>query len=630
MTFPQQLERAWRLRTSLALRCWSVKRWRWRAGTNITADSIAQHLHDTADSVFDSVTRASYDRLDLQQAIDAIIPDDNVGDSFASAMQLNLASGKLDGWINSLQDDDVYRFTPESSGRLQLDANSDWLDSLGWSINSNGQSLQTGALEAKAVSLVAGQTYELRVTAGDEIGTFALGWTFQADQSGSGGTSDNGSGDTSFNPTQLGPVDYWQRNVNAGSAYRMQATEDGMFSVLWKNADSPTGQLSLTPIGGTALVDSTWEGGALRLDTPVKAGQWLDLRLPGVSQDQGELSIANVLSQSGNHLKLDGTANGDTIAVDTNNGLSVAIGSINYRFAAGQISSLEIDTDSGSDQLIVNGSSQAENVTLKTGVASIENSQLTIRAVGAEAVSFNGAGGADVASLYDTNGDDALSLRPLQAEMSGAGFQFNITDVDRIFIHATAGGQDIGYIYDSAGDDRLSVRPQFSSITGPSYYNYISGIERLYAYSTAGGNDVAELYDSAGNDRFSTSGDAASVVGPGFSSYTKFFEQVNVYATSGGNDVAALYGSSKQTQWQRGSDFVSFNEDSWNREARGFERVDAFVAGQSLALPIPGFRRSSLSIARVYPYLTPHQSAPLSHWIRVPIAHPWLLQRLKR
>ena len=333
----------------------------------------------------------------------------------------------------------------------------------------------------------------------------------------------------------------------------------------------------------------------------MKAGQWLDLRLPGVSNDQGELSIANVLSQSGNHLRLDGTANADTIAVDTNNGLSVAIGSINYRFAAGQISSLEIDTDSGSDQLIVNGSSQAENVTLKTGVASIENSQLTIRAVGAEAVSFNGAGGADVASLYDTNGDDALSLRPLQAEMSGAGFQFNITEVDRIFIHATAGGQDIGYIYDSAGDDRLSVRPQFSSITGPSYYNYISGIERLYAYSTAGGNDVAELYDSAGNDRFSTSGDAASVVGPGFSSYTKFFEQVNVYATSGGNDVAALYGSSKQTQWQRGSDFVSFSEDTWNREARGFERVDAFVAGQSLALPINGLSIESLSLPNATP-----------------------------
>ena len=87
--------------------------------SNITSDSIAQHLHNTADSVFDSITKASYDRLDLQQAIDAIIPDDSVGDNSRTATSLNLSAGKLDGWINSLQDDDVYRFTANASGRLQ-------------------------------------------------------------------------------------------------------------------------------------------------------------------------------------------------------------------------------------------------------------------------------------------------------------------------------------------------------------------------------------------------------------------------------------------------------------------------------------------------------------------------------
>ena len=107
--------------------------------SNITADSIAQLLHHTADSVFVSITKASYDRLDLEQAIDAIIPDDSVGDSSAAALGLNLSTGKLDGWINSLQDEDVYRFTANASGRLQLDADSDWLDSLGWSISNNGQ-----------------------------------------------------------------------------------------------------------------------------------------------------------------------------------------------------------------------------------------------------------------------------------------------------------------------------------------------------------------------------------------------------------------------------------------------------------------------------------------------------------
>lgn len=555
--------------------------------SNISADSIAQHLHNTADSVFDSITKASYDRLDLQNAIDAIIPDDNVGNDFSTAAELNLSAGKMDGWINSLQDDDVYRFTAKASGQLQFDANSDWLDSLGWSLSSNGQSVQTGGLDPKSISLVAGQTYEFRITAGDEIGPFSLGWNFQAADSGGGG-SNGGAANGSSTPTQLGSIDFWQNNVNAGSAYRVQAVEDGIFTVQWRNPDSASGQLTLTPVGGNALTDATWDNGTLRLDAPAKAGQWFDLRLPGVGSDQGELSIANLLSQSGSHLQLNGTANGDTIAVDTSNGLSLSIGSIDYRFAAGQISDIDIDYGAGGDKLLITGSSQADSITLRTGDAQFENSQLKIHAVGVEEVSFNGGGGADSAIMFDTDGDDTIIVKPLQAEMVGAGYKFSATDVERVFIHATAGGQDIGNIYDSVGDDRLSVRPQFSSITGPGYYNYISGIERLYAYATAGGHDEAQLYDSAGNDRFTTSGDAASLVGPNFSSYTKYFEQVDVYATAGGYDTASLYGSSQQTQWQRGADFVSFSEATWDREARGFERVDAFVAGQTFALAMNG------------------------------------------
>jgi hypothetical protein len=463
-----------------------------------------------------------------------------------------------------------------------LDADSDWLDTLGWSISTNGQILESGALASKSVSLVAGQSYELRIVAGDEIGTFSMGWNLQDDSSGGGGKG----GTTAV--TEIGPVDYWQNTVNAGSAYRVQATQDGMFSVLWQNADSQAGQLSMNPVGGAVVNDATWENGGLRLDVQATAGQWFDLRLPRASGDQGELSIANVLSQTGKQLHLDGTSQNDMIAVNSQNGLSVSIGTIDYRFAAGQINNLEIDSSSGSDKLVLVGSSQADSITLRAGLTEFENNQLTIRAVGTEEVTFHGNGGADSASLYDTDGDDTLTLRPFSAEMVGPGYKFNVTDVDRIFIHATAGGQDVGNIYDSVGDDRLSVRPQFSSVTGPGYYNYISGIERLYAYGTAGGRDVAELYDSRGNDRFSTNGDAASIVGPGFSSYTKFFEQVKVHATAGGQDVAALYGSGQQTQWQRGSDFVSFSEDTWSREARGFERVDAFLNGQAHSMAMSG------------------------------------------
>ena len=207
---------------------------------NITPDSIAEHLRSTADSVFDSITKASYDRLDLQNAIDAIIPDDTIGDSFGTAQSLDLNAGSLSSWINSLSDDDVFRFTANASGKLNLDADSNWLDSLSWSISSGGQSFESGALAAKTISLVGGQTYELRVSADDEIGPYKLGFSFTTN--GSDGESGGGSGGTT--PTQIGAVDYWSGNVNAGGTFRAQATDDGTFSVLWKNPDSALGQLA--------------------------------------------------------------------------------------------------------------------------------------------------------------------------------------------------------------------------------------------------------------------------------------------------------------------------------------------------------------------------------------------------
>ena len=190
------------------------------------------------------------------------------------------------------------------------------------------------------------------------------------------------------------------------------------------------------------------------------------------------------------------------MSVNIQNGLSISIGNIDYRYAANQIDDLQIDAGGNSDRLVITGSNQAEKIFLNPTLTTLESAAMNVRAVGFEDVSFVGNGGADSGYLYDSNGDDTLTIRPQQAEMNGAGYKYSISDTDRIFIHATAGGQDIGYLYDSAGDDRLSVRPQFSSMTGEGYYSYISGVERLYAYGTAGGNDIADLYDSSGKDRF--------------------------------------------------------------------------------------------------------------------------------
>ncbi|MCA9132888.1 MAG: S8 family serine peptidase, partial [Planctomycetales bacterium] len=330
----------------------------------INASSIADHLHATADSVYDALTGSSYDRLNLQQAIDTLLPDDLVGDSPASAAPLDLGAPRLEGWINTLGDQDVYRFTAAASGSLHLDAGSEWLDTLQWSLQSAGQQIQSGGLEPAAVQLIAGQTYELLVSANREIGSFSFDLDFQLAGGGQGTGESVPPGD---NPINLGPVAYKEQTLAAGSQLRVQAVHDGIFTVQWTAPDQPAGAMSVSSSAGDEARDATWSHGALRIDLPVVAGQWLDIRLPDSGGGSGELALAGVLSQLGSTLQVQGTMNGDELAVSLQDGLQLRFGKIEYAYPAGAISHLQIEAQGSNDRLHLLGSPQSDQVELRPG-----------------------------------------------------------------------------------------------------------------------------------------------------------------------------------------------------------------------------------------------------------------------
>lgn len=545
---------------------------------DITATKIMDWLHDTADTVYDSLTSASYDRLNLQTAIDTLIPDDDVGDSTAQAQPLNLSQKSLSGWVNRLGDTDVYRFTTSAAGQFTLDADSQWLDSLRWDLSSNGQSIGSGSLASQTFHLQGNQTYELHLAADQEIGPFQLGLNFQADPTPPSQTTPPPPATL----TILGSVDYMDREVAAGTAYRATAMHDGIFTVQWTNPDAALGSLSVRDAAGVSHTDATWEAGVLRLDLSAKAGQSFEFQLPGAAGDAGNLIVADVVDLRAGQLKIHDTSAGDNVQLDLSRGVGVDYNRVHYDFQAAQVSHIAVDGAVNNDQLSIIGSALADKVDLKPSLVTLENTSLSLVATGVEQVHFDsGTGGPDRVYLYDSDGNDTLNARPGSAELIGAGYRFSVEHVDRVFVHATGQGEDLAYLYDSAGDDQLSVRPQFTSMWGDGYFNSIRGFERVYVYATAGGTDTADLYDSSGDDRFSTGGEAASIVGNGFFSYTRYFEQVYAHATAGGHDVATLYGSNQQTEWQRGSDFISYRETSWDRNAQGFEKVEAYIAGQS-------------------------------------------------
>lgn len=546
---------------------------------SITVDSITNHLRDTADSVFDSATGLTYDVLNVQNAIESILPSDSVGDDLQSASSLDLTSTTTDTWLNSLSDTDVYSFVASANGTLEVDLESQFLDTASWSLFADGQQISTGAMEAGSVELVAGQSYEFRVAASDAIGPLSIGLEFEesSDPGNGSGSGGNTGGGSSVADADLGSVDYLEQSVASGSIYSATATQDGTFTVVWNNPSSASGAVHVSQDGTTLAQSSNWQDGSVRLDFQVQAGQELQISVPGIASDDGQLVIANLLEQAGSTVHLGGTLNADEFSLSLQNGVSVSVGQIEYALDPLNLQQLNIDGDGSNDSIQVVGATGSDKVDLRPGSSTIVSGGYSIALESVEEVSYTSGGGPDRVYLYDSDTDDTLTARPREAELVGVGYRFSVEEVDRIFIHATGGGQDFAYLYDSDGDDRLSVRPQFTSITGEGFFNYVRGFERVYAYANAGGSDTADLYDSENDDRFSTSGVSASIVGPGFSSFTRSFEQVNAHASAGGNDLATLYGSGQQTNWQQGSDFVSFSESSWQREARGFRDIETYV-----------------------------------------------------
>ena len=188
-------------------------------------------------------------------------------------------------------------------------------------------------------------------------------------------------------------------------------------------------------------------------------------------------------------------------------------------------------------------------------------------------------------------------------DREGVGFQYDVIDVGRIFVHGTVGGTDTAFLHDGQGDDSLSVRPQFTSIRSDDAFQLAYGFERVYAYANAGGFDTAKLYDSVGDDTISISAGRSAISGPGYRVTARGFDTTEAIASGGGVDIARIYGDESGNQWRHSDDQVQWTgADGQVRVARNFERVEAFEQLEQIELEALS-NLSSLQPASIVPWL---------------------------
>jgi subtilisin family serine protease len=577
--------------------------------SNITQDTIYNHMMKTATSIFDTATKQSYKMINLGAAIDALMPTDDFGSTAATAFNLGSLSGKSakSGVVSKTSDVDYFKFTAGSSGTVTFTATTH--DDMQATWSGTGGTVSGAHGETYTFQVVAGQTYAVGIGTSDGVGHYDL--------------AINSVSDEKF--TDWGAVTQMQKTdvANSGTTwYRIKATQTGyltaeaLFATAGGNID-----IAVYGTNQKLLATGTTRPTGKRVDVMVSAGQEYLLKVSGTNADI-DFRITNLLSRTGTTLNFAGTSAADTFGfkIDPTQ-YTLCVNGTTYTFAKTLMSQITFNGGDGDDSISMTGSAAAESAVLKIGGVTFKGAGVTANAVGVENVTVNGGGGNDSAQLFDSAGNDQLLMGYKfatltgtnyshavnafsnisatastgddvamlldsagndtyraysdRAEMKGAGYTNTATGFDTTNATATT-GTDTAYFYDSAGDDVFTASPTSAKMSGAGYVNTADTFDVACGYASTG-NDSAYLYDSAGNDSYRSYSDRATMAGTGYSNTAYTFDST-IGRSSKGNDTATMYDSRGDDVYVIDADRAQMSGADFRNTAVGFKRNIAYAS----------------------------------------------------
>ncbi len=535
--------------------------------TNITQDMIYNHMMATADTVYDAATRLSYKRLDLEAAIDALMPEDDYGSTAATAYNLGTLSGSssVSGAINRLNDADYFRFTAAASGNVTFNLTSTSGNVAGaWqAFGANGQSLAAQNGSTLSLAVTAGQSYAVRLSSTGGMGQYSFDITAAS----------------AFSYRDWGSVAYSELNntaVAGESWYRVQTTQNGTFTVQGAfNAANGNVDVELYNANRQLVASGVTTGGQARVDAAAAAGTEFYVRVTGANNNV-DFKLVNLVSHVGGTVTVGGTAGDDVFTFTAGAVHHISVNGVGYSFASAAANRFVFSAGAGNDAIALTGSATKETGVVRVGAVTLSGDSYVASATGAETITLHSGGGAgDIVRFYDSAGDDRVISRQTHTTMTGAGFSHAAYGFATVEAYASQGA-DQAELYDSAGNDHFQGKSHGSTLKGAGYSRFVAGFDTVYAYSTAGGNDTAELWDSPGDDVFTARPTYATLRSANTFNSVHQFENVYGYAVYGGRDYAFLYDSPQDDvfisrpaySYLRGSNFYNF--------AKGFDSVRSY------------------------------------------------------
>ncbi len=511
----------------------------------VAQDTIYELMRNTADTVLDPATGQAYCRLNLQRAIDAIMPADDFGSSATTAYSLgtlsNSKSRSLSGTVGKLDDSDWFTFAAAQTGNVVLTVDTagnmlpDWRFAEG--MFGDGPSKLQLAGGTLSFDVIAGGVYTVGLGTRTGLGHYSIDFGLDAE----------------FSYTDWGTIRQQQFLDNQisgdGQWFAFTAADDGILpaEAFFSHADGNV-DLELFDAQRQLLAGSYGTVDAERVDVEASAGETFFLHAfvgdGGSGGGQVDLRLTNLVTQDGTAVTVRGTAGDDDFTFAAGAVHCLTINGVAYQFDAAAAGSVAFDGLGGSDTAILTGTAGADRGILRVGSAELTGSQYRVVATGVETITARGAGGTDVVRLYDSPGDDTLIGTPTRSTLYGDGFHNTAEGFRYVHAYGNAGGKDVAELYDSAGNDVFVATPIQGNLYGERFYVRAKRFRYVHAYSTAGGNDVAKMYDSAGDDVLIVTPTESTLYGNRFFARANNFRYVHTYARAGGNDVARMYDSS--------------------------------------------------------------------------------------
>lgn len=504
---------------------------------DVTQETLYNVMFDTADVIHDTETGLDYRRLNVQQAVDTIMPADDFASDPAAAYALGTISHttSLSGAIARLDDLDWFTFTAGATGTLTLSATvtGDLLPR--WEVATAAATTPGGSGNAFSIEVIGGEIYTVGLATGDGLGYY----TIDLDIESAAETIDLGIVlQERFEENRIDATGQW---------FTVTAASDGLLTVeaIFDHAD---GDIDLQLFDADRQLLATSEGmdDFERIDVVANAGETFLIHAyayGGGANDDVDLRITNLVRQVGTTLLVSGTDGDDRFEFVAGPTHQVTVNDVAYQFASATVDSIRIDGRAGADTAVLVGTSGNEEAVLRVHTAEMIGPGYRVLTTDVETATVRAGGGTDRVVFYDSAGDDTFIAKPIYARLSGDSFYNRAEGFDQVDAYATAGGIDVAKLLDSSGDDLFVATPTYASLQGEGFLSRVHFFDGVHAYATAGGIDTAKLFDSAGNDTFYADPIAGALYGDGFYNRAKYFEGVHAYATSGGEDTAWLYDS---------------------------------------------------------------------------------------